>query len=265
MDLTQVKEFVAESQEEAIAKAASHFGVAESELFVHVVPVSANVAGLGGRTIVLGSVRKAKEETKIGPIGQFVLGVLQRMKLTGRGTVSERRAEDGEIVVVVTGQHLQRLSNEDPRLMGALSHLAQRAAEKTGGEDARARVELVEEEEPRGSSRTSASGRGDRDRGRDRGRGRDRDRGQGRDRGRDRDRSPRSERGDRPEGPEVEEFTRLAREVAERVRQEGRDELLPPMTSRERWLIHNALMDEPGVTSESEGEGASKRVRVRPA
>jgi predicted RNA-binding protein Jag len=36
------------------------------------------------------------------------------------------------------------------------------------------------------------------------------------------------------------------------------------MNSRERWVVHNALKDERGVRSESEGEGPRKRVRISP-
>jgi hypothetical protein len=57
---------------------------------------------------------------------------------------------------------------------------------------------------------------------------------------------------------------RMAREGAEIVRRTGEPELLRPMNSRERWVVHNALKDERGVRSESEGEGPRKRVRIAP-
>ena len=37
------------------------------------------------------------------------------------------------------------------------------------------------------------------------------------------------------------------------------------MNSRERWVVHNALSDEKGVRSESEGEGRMRRVKLVPA
>ena len=57
---------------------------------------------------------------------------------------------------------------------------------------------------------------------------------------------------------------RMAREAAEIVRRSGEPELLRPMNSRERWVVHNTLKDERGVRSESEGEGPRKRVRITP-
>jgi spoIIIJ-associated protein len=56
----------------------------------------------------------------------------------------------------------------------------------------------------------------------------------------------------------------MAREAAEIVRRSGEPELLRPMNSRERWVVHNTLKDERGVRSESEGEGPRKRVRITP-
>jgi spoIIIJ-associated protein len=79
-------------------------------------------------------------------------------------------------------------------------------------------------------------------------------------------------RDDRPRGRDSEdrdideaELERLARDVARSVRDSGEAELLPPMNSRERWFVHNALKDERGVRSESEGEGARKRIKILPA
>ena len=56
----------------------------------------------------------------------------------------------------------------------------------------------------------------------------------------------------------------LAREAAERVRRSGEPEILESMTAKERWVVHNFLKDIEGVTSASEGEGASKRVKRLP-
>jgi predicted RNA-binding protein Jag len=53
-----------------------------------------------------------------------------------------------------------------------------------------------------------------------------------------------------------------AKSVADRVRREGREELLPPMSPIERRIIHMALRDDPDVTTESRGEGFHKRVAI---
>jgi predicted RNA-binding protein Jag len=56
----------------------------------------------------------------------------------------------------------------------------------------------------------------------------------------------------------------LARQAAERVRRSGEPEILESMTSKERWVVHNFLKEVEGVASVSEGEGASKRVKIVP-
>lgn len=134
-------------------------------------------------------------------------------------------------------------------------------------------------EAPR-SERSERSGRGDRDRGRgdrDRGRGersdrggrgrRDRDRGRGRD-GRSGDRGGerrgRRPRGDKPEGVDHEQLESIAHKAAMEVKIGGEAITLEPMNSKERWVVHNYLKDVEGVSSESEGEGQEKRIRVSP-
>lgn len=62
----------------------------------------------------------------------------------------------------------------------------------------------------------------------------------------------------------IEELRLGAQAAAERVRRSGRPYQFGPMTSRERRIIHLALRDEPGVRSESQGVGPSRRVVVYP-
>jgi predicted RNA-binding protein Jag len=59
-----------------------------------------------------------------------------------------------------------------------------------------------------------------------------------------------------------EDLAQQAREVAERVRKGGREELLPAMTPIERRIVHIALRDDADVTTESRGEGFYKRVAI---
>jgi spoIIIJ-associated protein len=59
-----------------------------------------------------------------------------------------------------------------------------------------------------------------------------------------------------------ERLARLALKAAERVRRGGRSWLLEPMPPDERRLVHLALAEEPGIETESVGEGFLKRVRV---
>jgi hypothetical protein len=140
-----------------------------------------------------------------------------------------------------------------------------------GQEQAAPRREAREDGGFRGGDRGERGERGDGRRGDRRGgrggRGQ-RDRGRGGERGRDRA-EPRDERGadryrDRPEGVDEARLEAIAREAAERVRRSGEPEILESMTAKERWVVHNFLKSVEGVTSASEGEGASKRVKILP-
>ncbi len=59
-----------------------------------------------------------------------------------------------------------------------------------------------------------------------------------------------------------EDLGRRAREVADRVRGGGREELLPSMSPIERRIVHIALRDDADVTTESRGDGFYKRVAI---
>lgn len=65
----------------------------------------------------------------------------------------------------------------------------------------------------------------------------------------------------------MEDLKQRAVEVANRVRQGGREELLPAMTPIERRIVHIALREDADVTTESRGDGFYKRVAIirRPA
>jgi spoIIIJ-associated protein len=56
-----------------------------------------------------------------------------------------------------------------------------------------------------------------------------------------------------------------ARELAERVRDEGREEELEPMNSYERKLVHDAVAAVEGVETESRGVDPDRYVVIRPA
>jgi len=63
-------------------------------------------------------------------------------------------------------------------------------------------------------------------------------------------------------GKRVEELEERAREVADRVREDGREFLLPAMSPIERRIVHMALREDADVTTESRGEGFFKRVAI---
>jgi spoIIIJ-associated protein len=62
-----------------------------------------------------------------------------------------------------------------------------------------------------------------------------------------------------------ERLEEMARSRAREAREESREVLLPPMDSRERWVVHNALKSVEGIRSESVGQGRLKRVKILPA
>jgi spoIIIJ-associated protein len=62
-----------------------------------------------------------------------------------------------------------------------------------------------------------------------------------------------------------ERLRSLAQRVAEEVRRRGRPRILEPMNPADRRIIHVTLADDPGVVTESEGDGYFKRVTIRPA
>ena len=63
-------------------------------------------------------------------------------------------------------------------------------------------------------------------------------------------------------GKRTEELEQKARQVAEQVRRDGREQVLPAMTPIERRIVHLALQDDGEVTTESRGDGFYKRVAI---
>ncbi len=57
---------------------------------------------------------------------------------------------------------------------------------------------------------------------------------------------------------------KTAREVAHRVRSKGKEEVLPPMNSFERRVIHTLISNIADVESESIGERDERRVVIKP-
>jgi spoIIIJ-associated protein len=63
-------------------------------------------------------------------------------------------------------------------------------------------------------------------------------------------------------GRRVEELEQRAHEAADRVREDGKEFLLPAMSPIERRIVHMALREDADVTTESRGEGFFKRVAI---
>jgi spoIIIJ-associated protein len=62
----------------------------------------------------------------------------------------------------------------------------------------------------------------------------------------------------------VEAIQGMAHRTARRAVRERRTVEMPPMNSAERRVVHLFLSDNPGVTTESEGSGDHRRVKVSP-
>jgi spoIIIJ-associated protein len=62
-----------------------------------------------------------------------------------------------------------------------------------------------------------------------------------------------------------ERLRQVAQRAAARVRKTGMPVELEPMSAAERRVVHVELVDDPGVMSESTGEGRDRRVVIHPA
>jgi len=65
-------------------------------------------------------------------------------------------------------------------------------------------------------------------------------------------------------GKREERATEIGYEAAERARQEQRPIDLPPLAAYERRVIHQALSEDEGIFTRSEGEGRDRRLVVYP-
>jgi spoIIIJ-associated protein len=65
-------------------------------------------------------------------------------------------------------------------------------------------------------------------------------------------------------GRREDSLSDLARRLAEKVARSGRPVPVEPMSPQDRKVVHKALADHPSVRTESEGEGAARRVVIFP-
>ncbi len=65
-------------------------------------------------------------------------------------------------------------------------------------------------------------------------------------------------------GRREDSLTDMARRLAEKAAASGRPVPVEPMNAHDRRIVHRALADHPDVTTESEGEGMSRRVVIFP-
>lgn len=63
---------------------------------------------------------------------------------------------------------------------------------------------------------------------------------------------------------EEEKLKEFVKSAAEIVKKTGRSEVLSPMSSYKRRLIHMTVKEMPGVTTESIGEDRERRIMIKP-
>jgi spoIIIJ-associated protein len=61
------------------------------------------------------------------------------------------------------------------------------------------------------------------------------------------------------------ELELMAQKAAEKVKTTRVPFVFDPMNAQDRRIIHNALVDLPGVRTESEGDGQMRRVKILPS
>ena len=263
----EAKEFVADSSNDAIARAVAYFGRPEAELRLSVL---SQVSGLGARTLVVAvpidapapserradrdersgerggrgmrdrgerdrrdrgerrPERRERSETvaapteltgpsvgtargEIGPVGQYVLGIVERMEL-GSFEVSASE-QDGYQIFEITGDAVRGLTAGDARAPEALQLLASQAASLGQDEPKRVVVDV--------------------------------------------------EGGARDKRDEL--LQRVADRAAKRAQETGRSVALDPMSGRDRRVIHMALRGADGIATMSIGDGRYRQVLVVPA
>jgi spoIIIJ-associated protein len=58
---------------------------------------------------------------------------------------------------------------------------------------------------------------------------------------------------------------KLAQELVEQVRATGQEAVLDPLSAMERRIVHQAISDEPGIRTYSEGEDPDRYIVIAPA
>lgn len=265
------REFVAESREEAIAKACAFFGVDEPALVVK-EPRIGEVYGLGSRTVIVALVEGARGERRAERGGEREGGRRERHERRGeRGRGGDRgrreRRPEPEVRAEIEAQPLEDEAPDEPStatvqgeiapvgeyLVGIVERmglgpfeirqsdegdftiyeLSGRAAIKLGTGDGRA-IDALQLLANQAAMRIS-------------------------------DEAPRIVVDAEADVERREEFLRrLAGRAARRAQDTGRSVALDPMNSRDRRMVHVALRDEEGVATMSIGSGRYRQVVVVP-
>ncbi len=272
------KEFAADSRESAVAQAIQHYGVSEGELRVSQVPEDLDISGLGGRVLVLAGLanqqpRQSRDEDHGGREGRDRGRDRDRGERRDRSRSDRKPREERPVAAKAPVPEPEPEEDLGPQqevgavgdfVRGILEKMSlgpqSRVEETRDGEEIKILIrgasiaqmvkndqrtllalshlahragQKLEEEEVRVRVSVAHSGVSD-------------DRGQEA----------------MPEGSE--ELEKEARAAAADVQESGEALTMRPMNSKERWVIHNVIREIAGVTSRSDGEGRTKRVKVEP-
>lgn len=62
----------------------------------------------------------------------------------------------------------------------------------------------------------------------------------------------------------AETLISMAKDLAAQVREHNQEAVMDPLNAAERRIVHTALVDEPGISTYSEGEEPDRRVVISP-
>jgi spoIIIJ-associated protein len=62
----------------------------------------------------------------------------------------------------------------------------------------------------------------------------------------------------------AETLVQMARDLAAQVREHNQEAVMDPLNAAERRIVHTALLEEPGISTYSEGEEPERRVVISP-
>jgi predicted RNA-binding protein Jag len=251
---------------EAIRKASEQLGVS-AEQIRHKIDVS-HFKNEEGRSRPVESVKVICWAADPGDTAgaaaakAYLEGLIEAMSL--KGTVKTRIAGDKRASVAIDSEDARFLVGRGGCTLNAIRRLLKEAmlaeyADWSFSIDVDGGERRDDERRTRGrDDRDDRDDRGDRGRARgrdDRGGGRDRD-----DRGGGRDRD---DRGGRRSERDVEDLKRLARKLAERIADEGGEEILrKPLNSFERRVVHMEIADMEGVDTATIEVDGERKVRI---
>jgi spoIIIJ-associated protein len=257
----EVREFAADSLEGAVEKAAKHFGVPSERIDVRVLSGKLPISGVGGRVLVLATVRKgsARREVERTPAPREVEQTAARREVeqTPAPREVEKTPASPEAEKTPAGLEV----GEGPVDLGPTGAFVYELLQRMGAGEG-LRVDEVQE-----GGELIVRVRGDQVKSMAR-----------------RDRRVHgalahlaNRVAQRVLEPDMmaridleadhageERLEEMARSRAQEALSKRQEVLLPAMDSRERWVVHNALKSVDGIRSESVGTGRLKRVKILP-